>query len=99
MKIKNSIFLVIVYSIKSGWKVVFCIQENPVDAPPRIAETLILSLTCVDAILGLGLKVVILAKIPMLIFFIKGVRRFGGLKVLLCRGSKTELPTAWVNAD
>ena len=73
----------------------------PIDAPPRIAETLILSLTCVDAILGLGLRAVILAKIPMLIFFffIKGVRRFGCLKVLLCRGSKTELPTAWVNAD
>ena len=50
----------------------FCIKENPVDAPPRIAETLILSLACVDAILGLGLKVVILAKIPLLIFLSKG---------------------------
>ena len=44
----------------------------PIDAPPRIAETLILSLTCVDAILGLGLKVVILVKIPLLIFLSKG---------------------------
>ena len=78
---------------------VFCIQENLTYAPPRIAETLILSLTCVDAILGLGLRAVILAKIAMLTFFIKGVRIFGGLKVLLCRGSKTSLPTAWVNAD
>ena len=32
-------------------------------------------------------------------FFIKGVRRFGGLKALLCRGSKTELPPAGFNAD
>ena len=44
----------------------------PIDAPPRIAETLILSLTCVDAILGLGLRAVILAKIAMLIFPSKG---------------------------
>jgi hypothetical protein len=57
--------------------VVFCIQENLVDAPPRIAETLILSLTCVDAILGLGLKVVILAKIPMLIFYQRGASIWG----------------------
>mgnify|MGYP001046970930 CR=1 FL=1 len=44
----------------------------PIDAPPRIAETLIIWLTCVDAILGLGLKVVILAKIAMLITSSKG---------------------------
>ena len=44
----------------------------PIDAPPRIAETLILSLTCVDALLGKGLRVVILAKIAMLIFLSKG---------------------------
>ena len=44
----------------------------PIDAPPRMAETLILSLTCVDAILGLGLMVVILAKIAVLIFLSKG---------------------------
>ena len=44
----------------------------PIDAPPRIAETLIISLTCVDAILGKGLRGVILAKIPMLIFSPKG---------------------------
>ena len=30
----------------------------PTYAPPRIAETLILSLTCVDALLGKGLRVV-----------------------------------------
>ena len=44
----------------------------PTYAPPRIAETLILSLTCVDAILGKGLRVVILAKIVMLISSSKG---------------------------
>jgi hypothetical protein len=44
----------------------------PIDAPPRIAETLILSLTCVDAILGKDLRGVILAKIAMLIFSPKG---------------------------
>ena len=42
----------------------------PIDAPPRIAE--ILSLTCVDAILGKGLRVVILAKIVMFIASSKG---------------------------
>ena len=40
--------------------------------PSRIAETLILSLTCVDAILGLDLRAVIFAKIAMLIFPSKG---------------------------
>jgi hypothetical protein len=44
----------------------------PIDTPPRIAETLIVSLTCVDAILGKGLRVVILAKIVMLISSSKG---------------------------
>jgi hypothetical protein len=44
----------------------------PIDAPPRIAETLILSLTCVDAIQGKGLRVVILAKIVMFIASSKG---------------------------
>jgi hypothetical protein len=44
----------------------------PIDAPPRIAETLILSLTCVDAILGKGLRVVILAKIVIFIASSKG---------------------------
>ena len=44
----------------------------PIDAPPRIAETLILWLTCVDALQGKGLRVVILAKIAMLIFLSKG---------------------------
>ena len=41
-------------------------------APLRIAETLIISLTCVDAILGKGLRVVILAKTVMLILSTKG---------------------------
>ena len=44
----------------------------PIDAPPRIAETLIISLTCVDAILGKGLRVVILAKSALLIISTKG---------------------------
>jgi hypothetical protein len=44
----------------------------PIDAPPRIAETLIISLTCVDAILGKGLRGVILAKIVILIASSKG---------------------------
>ena len=44
----------------------------PIDAPPRMAETLILSLTCVDAMLGKGLRVVILIKIVMLILSTKG---------------------------
>ena len=44
----------------------------PTYAPPRIAETLIISLTCVDDILGKGLRAVILAKIAMLIFLSKG---------------------------
>jgi hypothetical protein len=37
----------------------------PIDAPPRIAKTLIISLTCVDAIRGKGLRFVIFAKIVM----------------------------------
>ena len=49
----------------------------PIDAPPRIAETLIISLTCVDAILGKGLRGVILAKIVMLIASSKGRVDFG----------------------
>ena len=44
----------------------------PIDAPPRIAETLILSLTCVDALLGKDLKGIFLAKIIMLISSSKG---------------------------
>ena len=44
----------------------------PTYAPPRIAETLIISLTCVDAILGKGLRVVILAKSALLIISTKG---------------------------
>ena len=44
----------------------------PTYAPPRIAETLIISLTCVDDILGKGLRAVILAKIAMLIISPKG---------------------------
>ena len=49
----------------------------PTYAPPRIAETLILSLTCVDAILGKGLRVVILSKIAMLILSTKGCVYWG----------------------
>ena len=41
-------------------------------APPEIAETLIISLTCVDAILGKGLRGVILMKIAILILSSKG---------------------------
>jgi hypothetical protein len=52
----------------------------PIDAPPRIAETLILSLTCVEAILGKGLRVVILAKIVMFIASSKGCVDLGVLK-------------------
>ena len=44
----------------------------PIDAPPRIAGTLTISLTCVDAILSKGLRVIILAKIAMLILSTKG---------------------------
>ena len=49
----------------------------PIDAPPENAETLILSLTCVDAILGKGLRGVILAKIVMLIISTKGCVYWG----------------------
>ena len=44
----------------------------PIDAPPRIAETLILSLTCVDAIRGKDLRVVILVKIVIFIPLSRG---------------------------
>ena len=45
---------------------------HPTYAPPEIAEPLIISLTCVDDILSKGLRVVILAKIVMLISSSKG---------------------------
>ena len=44
----------------------------PIDAPRGIAETLILSLNCVDAMLGAGLRRVIFAKNALLIFLSKG---------------------------
>ncbi|NET28157.1 hypothetical protein [Okeania sp. SIO1I7] len=50
----------------------FIFAWYPIDAPPRIAETLNFSLTRVDAMLGEGLRVVILAKIALLIFLSKG---------------------------
>ena len=78
----------------------------PVDAPPRISETLIIVLTQSFANVdlgrchtGTGFEGRHFRKNRHVDFSVKGVRRFGVLKALLCRGSGTELPLAWVNAD
>ena len=68
----SSIFLVISSFLEVVNRWFFMFAWYPIDAPPRIAETLILSLTPVDAMLGEGLRVIILAKFALLIFLSKG---------------------------
>ena len=50
----------------------FIFAWYPIDGGLKIAETLIISLTPVDAMLGEGLRAVILAKFALLIFLSKG---------------------------
>ena len=68
----SSSFLVILSLLRVLKRWFFIFAWYPIDAPRRIAGTLILSLNCVDAMLGEGLRVVILAKIALLIFLSKG---------------------------
>ena len=65
-------FLVISSILGVVQRLFFMFAWYPIDAGRRIAETLILSLTPVDAMLGAGLKGVILAKIALLTFLSKG---------------------------
>ena len=69
----SSIFLVIssFLGVVNRWFFIFA--WYPIDAPPRIAETLILSLNCVDAIPAAGLSLVILAKLALLMGKSKGL--------------------------
>ena len=68
----NSSSFLVIYSLLGVVKRLFFIFAwYPIDGGRRIAQTLILSLTPVDAMLGEGLKGVILAKIALLIFLSK----------------------------
>ena len=69
----------------------FIFAWYPTYAPRRIAQTLILSLTRVDAMPGAGLSLVILAKLALLMRKSKGCVYFGYLKPLLCLGSRSKL--------
>jgi len=72
----------------------------PIDAPPRIAKTLILLLTQsfpkIDlgrCHAGTGFEGRHFGKNCYVDFFIKGVGQFGVLKALLCRASQTKWPS------
>ena len=64
----SSSFLVISSILELIKRLFFIFAWYPIDAPPRIAEMLILSLTPVDAMPRAGLRAVILAKIVDLTF-------------------------------
>ena len=68
----SSSFLVISSLLGVVKRLFFIFAWYPIDAGRKIPETLILSLTRVDAMLGVGLRAVIFAKIALLIFLSKG---------------------------
>lgn len=70
----------------------------PIDTPRRIAETHILSLRCVDALRGMGLRAVI-ARFARSIYTVRRGCVDLTLETLATSGLSDEHPTDWVKSD
>ena len=71
---------------------------NAIDAVGEIAETHILSLYCVDALRGMGLRAVV-ARFAESIYTVFGYCVDLTLETLALSGLSDELPTDWVKSD
>ena len=73
-------------------------RVNAIDAVGEIAETLILSSYCVDALRGMGLRAVV-ARFAESIYTVFGYCVDLTLETLALSGLSDELPTDWVKSD